>query len=53
MASSSTSAAALSNEQVSALQQKGDFTIKSESVTPKLGASTLLAVDEDLKDMVL
>lgn len=36
----STSAAALSNGQVSDLQMSGDYAIKSESVTPKLGRST-------------
>jgi len=35
----STSAQALSNGKVSELQQSGDFSIKSESVTPKLGSS--------------
>jgi hypothetical protein len=34
----STSAQGLSNGQVSELQQSGDYAIKSESVTPKLGA---------------
>lgn len=33
----STSASALTNGQVTDLQQSGDFAIKSESVTPKLG----------------
>ena len=33
----STSAQTLSNSKVSELQQSGDFSIKSESVTPKLG----------------
>jgi len=31
------STSALSNSKVSELQQSGDFSIKSESVTPKLG----------------
>jgi H/ACA ribonucleoprotein complex subunit 4 len=35
----STSGALLSNAQVSELQQQGEFAIKSESVTPKLGES--------------
>lgn len=35
----STSANGLSNGQVSDLQQSGEFSIKSESVTPKLGRS--------------
>lgn len=38
MASSST---ALSSNQVSELQISGDYAIKSEAVTPKLGASIL------------
>ena len=37
MASSS-----LTNSQVSDLQQKGEFAIKSETVTPKLGEPSLL-----------
>jgi hypothetical protein len=32
------STSALSNSKVSELQQSGDFSIKSESVTPKLGS---------------
>lgn len=35
------STSALSNSKVSELQQSGDFSIKSESVTPKLGMSGL------------
>ena len=34
-------AGVLSNGQVSELQQSGDYSIKSETVTPKLGASLL------------
>lgn len=32
------STSALSNSKVSELQQSGDFSIKSESVTPRLGS---------------
>jgi hypothetical protein len=35
------STSALSNSKVSELQQSGDFSIKSESVTPKLGSFTV------------
>lgn len=42
----STSAAGLSNGQVNDLQMSGDFAIKSESVTPKLGRFHLVTVTQ-------